>query len=253
MPSKWFLIFCFSLTTTTVTLASETILNLGNLRQGFRKGVERAKEENPYFFTNSKYVVVFELSVNILQIWTTIWTSLNKLLTDGSYLISYLFNEIVWLLKQKTVPHISPLPSAPPTSSAQGWIKLVVGIQCKLERSGEFPFLFIHSQCKGQDLTLLHKGSDAQEARFRLSFSHFSKYYVFNAQVCIRHQHYLASLRGHLNPNKIIQDALEAILLNSILWVFFVIRALYPSTLQEFLNYWDQAWSTSNNHLNIKH
>lgn len=153
MPSKWFLIFCFSLTTTTVTLASETILNLGNLRQSFRKGVERAKEENPYFFTNSKYVVVFELSVNIL-FWTTIWTSLNKLLIDGSYLISYLFNEIVWLLKPKTVPHISPSLPAPPTCSAQDWIKLVVGIQCKLEWSGDFPFLFTHSQCKGQDLTL---------------------------------------------------------------------------------------------------
>lgn len=59
LQSKKFLIFCFSLATTTVIIAFETILNLATLRRGSWKEVKRAEKEDPYVLTNSKYIVAF--------------------------------------------------------------------------------------------------------------------------------------------------------------------------------------------------
>lgn len=57
----------------------------------------------------------------------------------------------------------------------------------------------------------------------------------------IRGQLHLASLKGHHNPDKIIQDDFEAVLVGGILWVPLVVWTLYSTTLQEFSSYWDQA------------
>ena len=58
-----------------------------------------------------KFQIHYSLwALNILLFWTVIWTSLNKLLANGCYLL--FFNTIFWFLEPMTVSYIlhSPLP-----------------------------------------------------------------------------------------------------------------------------------------------